>query len=276
MGTLNLIRACDNRESRVARVPPRKPMHQALDDFVEKLASLGSIEQFESALADFLSGYGFSRFAYLGGRLRPLINPAASYFVAPPICAFRYEEEWAARYEQQVYLHDDPVVAFCMHNSTPLVWSEHTRTEGAPDRQVQVMKEAYDFRLTQGLAVPIHGYQGEFGILSVSCQESEREFRKLIDAHTHIIHLAALHFHSALQAKLPSPVMAGEKPSLTAREIEVLQWIAHGKSSWDTSVILRISERTVKSHLEHAMRKLNVYNRTHAVTKALNMGMIYH
>lgn len=250
-------------------------MHQALDDFVEKLASLESVEQFESVLADFLSDFGFARFAYLGGRLRPVISPDASYFVAPPICAIRYEEEWATRYQQELYFHDDPVVALCMHSSTPVVWSEHTRIEGAPERQTQVMNEAHDFHLTRGLAIPIHGYQREFGILSVSCRESEREFRKLLAAHTHIVHLAALYFHSALQTKLPPPNGADAKPSLTAREIEVLQWISRGKSSWEASVILKISERTVKSHLEHAMRKLNVYKRSHAVAKAMSLGMIY-
>lgn len=250
-------------------------MHQVLDDFVEKLASLDTIEQFESTLADFLSDFGFTRFAYLGGRLRPVISPDNSYFVTPPICAFRYDEEWAARYEHELYLHDDPVVALCLHSSTPLVWSEHTRVKGAVGRQIQVMNEAHDFQLTRGLAVPIHGYQREFGIVSVSSDESEREFKKLVDAHIHIIHLSALHFHSAIQTKLPSPIAAGAKPSLTAREIEVLQWISRGKTSWEASVILKISERTVKSHLEHAMRKLNVYKRSHAVAKAMSLGMIY-
>jgi len=59
---------------------------------------------------------------------------------------------------------------------------------------------------------------------------------------------------------------------LTGREREVLRWVAGGKTSWEISVILRISERTVKFHLVEASRKLNAVNRTSAVAKALARG----
>lgn len=61
---------------------------------------------------------------------------------------------------------------------------------------------------------------------------------------------------------------------MTAREREVLRWAADGKTSWEVSVILRISERTVKFHLIQASRKLNAVNRTAAVAKALARGLI--
>jgi LuxR family quorum sensing-dependent transcriptional regulator len=61
---------------------------------------------------------------------------------------------------------------------------------------------------------------------------------------------------------------------LTAREREVLRWAADGKTSWEVSVILRISERTVKFHLLQASRKLNAVNRTSTVAKALARGLI--
>ena len=47
-----------------------------------------------------------------------------------------------------------------------------------------------------------------------------------------------------------------------------------GKSDWDVSQLLGISERTVKFHLENARHKLDTMNTTHAVAKALNLGLI--
>jgi LuxR family quorum sensing-dependent transcriptional regulator len=71
-------------------------------------------------------------------------------------------------------------------------------------------------------------------------------------------------------------ILHGEERSvrkrLTPREREVLTWAAAGKSAWETSVLLGISEATVITHLEHIRRKLNVANTTHAVVVALQIG----
>lgn len=52
--------------------------------------------------------------------------------------------------------------------------------------------------------------------------------------------------------------------ALTAREAEVLLWIARGKSNKDISGVLQISPRTVNKHLEQVFQKLGVENRASA------------
>jgi DNA-binding NarL/FixJ family response regulator len=56
---------------------------------------------------------------------------------------------------------------------------------------------------------------------------------------------------------------------LTARESEVLLWIARGKSNRDISEILGISPRTVNKHLEQIFTKLGVENRASAAALAV-------
>ena len=51
---------------------------------------------------------------------------------------------------------------------------------------------------------------------------------------------------------------------LTAREEEVLHWVAEGKSNWQIGQILGCSEETVKKHLQHIYRKMGVETRTAA------------
>jgi len=53
-----------------------------------------------------------------------------------------------------------------------------------------------------------------------------------------------------------------------------LHWIAGGKSSWDISVILGISERAVNWLIASATRKVNAVNRTQAVVNAIRTGEI--
>ncbi len=53
---------------------------------------------------------------------------------------------------------------------------------------------------------------------------------------------------------------------LTAREHEVLGWLAAGKSDRDMGLILGISTGTVGKHLERIYQKLGVENRTAAAS----------
>jgi len=62
--------------------------------------------------------------------------------------------------------------------------------------------------------------------------------------------------------------------SLSMREKEVLKWLKMGKSSWDISKILDISERTVNFHITNIMNKLDAMTRTQAVAISIEKGLI--
>ena len=58
---------------------------------------------------------------------------------------------------------------------------------------------------------------------------------------------------------------------LTAREREVLGWVARGKTNAEVAEVLWISPTTVRKHLEHIYAKLGVRSRTAAVTRFLGV-----
>ena len=60
---------------------------------------------------------------------------------------------------------------------------------------------------------------------------------------------------------------------LSKREKEVLLWLTKGKSSWEISVILSISERTVNFHVMNIMQKLEAVSRIQAVALAVEKGL---
>jgi DNA-binding NarL/FixJ family response regulator len=62
--------------------------------------------------------------------------------------------------------------------------------------------------------------------------------------------------------------------TLTAREREVLQLAAEGKTSSEIAARLHISHRTVENHRAHFMRKLGLKNQTELVRYALQRGML--
>jgi DNA-binding NarL/FixJ family response regulator len=62
--------------------------------------------------------------------------------------------------------------------------------------------------------------------------------------------------------------------SLTPREQSVLQLLARGKSNKEIAASLGVTERTVKFHVSAIFTKLAVANRTEAVTRAVNAGLV--
>jgi DNA-binding CsgD family transcriptional regulator len=72
---------------------------------------------------------------------------------------------------------------------------------------------------------------------------------------------------NAVKAKRPTH-------PLTPRELEVLTWVARGKTAEDTAQILSIAKRTVDEHVQTVIRKLGAGNRTHAVAIALSNHML--
>lgn len=62
--------------------------------------------------------------------------------------------------------------------------------------------------------------------------------------------------------------------ALTDREISVLKRVAVGSANKQIATTLGISEETVKAHMKSILAKLAANDRTHAVTIALNRGII--
>jgi len=65
------------------------------------------------------------------------------------------------------------------------------------------------------------------------------------------------------------------KPSLTQRELDVLQLVALGRSNKDIARRLNITEGTAKTHVKSILTKLDAISRTEAVGVAHKRGMIH-
>jgi DNA-binding CsgD family transcriptional regulator len=87
---------------------------------------------------------------------------------------------------------------------------------------------------------------------------------------------AVYHLAGTCQFRKNRPSMkrvrgGNRRPLLSPRELEVLYWLKHGKTSWDIAKILDISERTVNYHVNNILQKLDVTNRLQAVFEASNL-----
>jgi LuxR family quorum sensing-dependent transcriptional regulator len=173
--------------------------------------------------------------------------------------------EWFELYTRENFSVMDPVPKYGASTLQPFEWSEaHYDKESNPAAHL-VMTRAAEFRLMEGYCIPLHYDEGG-AVISMATEQLNID-----PVAKSALQLIGVYAHNRIRS-LGRPT--SERALLTAREREVLRWAADGKTSWEVSVILRISERTVKFHLIQASRKLNAVNRTSAVAKALARGLI--
>jgi two-component system NarL family response regulator len=70
-------------------------------------------------------------------------------------------------------------------------------------------------------------------------------------------------------------ISRGSRPSLTSREIAVVELIARGMRNKEIGAALGVTEETAKVHVKHLLTKLDVNDRSAAVTEALRRGIIH-
>lgn len=174
---------------------------------------------------------------------------------------------WLDTYREQAYFRIDPVAQLLFKADRPLIWAELHRTHRSrSDRTFYGC--AADFGLRNGFSFGARFARSPSASF-FSCVGHEITHHP---RHVATVQYLVPHLHAAL-----SKVHLGmlkESPGLTAREIEVLNWAKFGKTNWEVSLQINISERAVKFHIENAMRKLHACNRSQAVAIALSQGLI--
>ncbi len=183
-----------------------------------------------------------------------------------------YSQVWRARYDAEKLAYVDPTVSHCLGSSLPIVWEPETFDGPA---QHALYEEACGHGVRSGITFPIHGQNGEFGCISfASDAPPSNDFDDTISFLMPSLSLIRDYaFESSLKfigsRSNPEPV-----PRLTKRELEVLNWVMVGKSSWEISKITACSEATVNFHIGNIRQKFNVNTRQQALVKAISLGLI--
>lgn len=181
-----------------------------------------------------------------------------------------YPASWLLRYQEAGHERVDPVVQQIATSSLPVFWDG---LKGVVPRHI-VFDEAREHGLANGITVPVAGMGGARALFSIATDRAPEASAGHQAAMAGQALLTALYMHEAA-SRLAGAADAASLPALTAREVECLQWAATGKTSWEISNILSVSERTVIFHMVNATKKLKASNRRQAVVRALSLGLIH-
>ncbi len=240
-----------------------------LEPFVNNLQAVQGFDDLRAMFDRTVDAMGFRYFTYH-------IVKIAGVGCYLPYVITTYPDEWVTHYIAQDYVRIDPLIAIGPKRLVPFLWDDIAAPHQLEGRQVTLFSEAAELSIGSGMSIPIHGHNGEFAMMSVVPAGTRKEAENTLAEYRNTLHLLALYYHNYAGTILIEKSYGGtrKKSVLTARERECLQWAAIGKSTWETSMILHISEASVVFHIENAKRKLDVTNRTHAVVRAIMLGLI--
>jgi LuxR family quorum sensing-dependent transcriptional regulator len=228
--------------------------------FLDGLERLATVDDVANAFEHTVARYGIQHFIAIGLSVKG--QPFEDLVIAS-----RWPAEFFLLYVENDYARYDPLIRRSMQSRMPFEWqAESYRADGDP-RVVEIMRRAAEFGLNHGYLVPIHGPKGYEGCVSMAADALELSAQA--KSAVHLMALYAFDRMRTLRGKLPD-----KKVPLTAREREILSWVAAGKSAAQISQALKISKRTVDEHSQTAARKLGAANRTQAVAIALRDRII--
>lgn len=234
-------------------------------EFIEQAKRATDIDDLARSFGKIVRNMGFDQFTCV----------SHVDFSDPPdnaVGIVEFPQAWVDRYTGEHYERHDRVLAVASGTDLPFTWDQDNVRKGLTAKQRLVFDEAAEVDIRHGFTVPVHAR----GALPASVNMVGPS--PGIDPKSgNALHLMGVYLHDAALRILAGKQGDSRKcrPHLTARECECLKWAAVGKTDWEISRILTISERTAHFHIENAKSKFGVPTRIQAVVRAFMENRIF-
>lgn len=230
--------------------------------FMQAGFAASNMREMQLAFGRTVGEFGFDKFSFVYA-----LGPNRS--VIDPEMKFGYQHDrWYRRYADRKYYYDDPSLKHLLKKPLPFAWSDMPLSTLTKAEQ-RVRLAAAETGAMNGFVVPIEGPRCELYVVRMTSPEKtfDPEARQTLYTLGLLYSTMGLHkFEKAVKPVRLSP--------LTHREAECLRWVSEGKSDWDISEILGISQHTVHEHLERSKAKLKSRTRTQAAVYAAINGWL--
>ena len=249
----------------------------SLDEAIGDIEACQNTAELKRSMQKIAESYGFASYNFLD---------AGRPHVETPFYFGTSGESWERTYENNRFVHADPCVARVRRTNVPFIWEDTSQPETRPGPKSPVkrlMDAARDFGFSEGLVIPFHFRDKIGSVHSASSvfywKDDVQKFKFLIAGKRRELHLIMIYFiqrcvdliaiqHRNGQSLIGIPNNDVDA-NLSGRERDVLAWAGRGKTVTETAEILNISDGTVDTLIKRA-----VSNKTHAVAKAILLGII--
>ncbi|WP_298674303.1 LuxR family transcriptional regulator [uncultured Sphingomonas sp.] len=181
-----------------------------------------------------------------------------------------YPESWVEFFDRNRLGLSDPVHRASEHTNVGFAWSQVPRMINLTAGDHEILAHAREHGIGEGFTIPAHIPGEANGSVSFATIAGRPLPTEMLSA----AQLAgAFAFEGARRLRrMRAPMLA--IPKLTDRQRDCLIWVARGKSDWETSRIVDVSEETVIRHLKQARERYGVQKRTSLLIRTLFDGTI--
>jgi len=233
------------------------------EDQLNALLAPGGQADLFATVAGMVRALGFEHCAYGMRAPLPLAQPEIVLLNDYPLA-------WQSRYHDNGYLHVDPTVQQGATSLDAFAWSN---SDAAADPAAAFWEDARHHGITCGVSLPALAANSVRGMLTVSRGREKLGEQELRAKWPRLLWLGQI-AHHGLARQMLGHWRATAQAALSEREIEILRWVAEGFTNRQIAARLTITERTINFHLNNAMAKLEVRNRTAAAVRAVTLGII--
>ncbi|WP_052161312.1 LuxR family transcriptional regulator [Hoeflea sp. BAL378] len=196
------------------------------------------------------------------------IPTAADRKLSPRIALSDMPSGFIKDYDALGLLQNSPIFARLRHSTAPVTWNLESAGLGRPAEEADPALELFSrHAISLSVYYPVHGANGRRAVVGFVGNRAALRHSEMGELGLFVMH--AYDVYSKLKGEAEISAAA-----LTARELEVLHWASSGKTSMEIAAIISLSDHTVNSYMNSAMRKLDCVNRTHLVAKALRLHLI--
>ncbi len=229
---------------------------------VETIGAADTPEKTFDALVKYTAHYGFN--LHFVGRLGGQISTDGS---APKFSFAKGPRDWRQVYADKAYAHIDPVAQMAMRITRPFRWAEcHANLTPA---QQAFVAHAQAYGLNYGIIFPMKHGKAMPGTVSFG---AEQDFKLTLEQKINL-EILSRHAFEHIEELMGAPAEIANI-TLSEREHDILTLVAQGKTNWEIGAILELSEYSVRDYLKHMSKRMQTGNRTHTVTRAMQLGLI--
>jgi DNA-binding CsgD family transcriptional regulator len=235
----------------------------SLDHFAQCCAEAEDGVALSRCGLNFYSGFGIHLVSYHGD------NSEATAVQFERDLSVTDAVRWTSEILDPDQLKASPIENLARRRMAPFYWSEVEELTRLTKTEQVYMRRLQQLRPHGGLAVHVHGPQGAAAVVNLGFGPDAPALSKN-DIFT--LHSAAQTAH--LRYSVMMEDVEARDAGLSPREIEVLEWIATGKSNGVIAEILGISPHTVDTNVRRIFSKLEVNDRTTAAIRGLGAGLL--
>lgn len=233
-----------------------------VEDFLDSCAKADTIAQVWYIALAFFKSRGIEMVSYHldAGRRVPMMEKR--------VVTDGFPTEWLCEYLSCDLRLVDPIPELAARLSRPFLWSQTAKLAELTAAQAKYMRRLAASDLGDGIALLVYGPNSRNAFVGLGFGSATKIFSSSdifeLQCAAQIAHLR----YCELTDEAKRPV------DLSPRELEVLRWMARGKSNSVIAEILGLSRHTIDTIGRRLFEKLDVNDRTTAAIKGIGSGLL--